>query len=746
MAKNTSRKLAAILAADVVGYSRLMGEDEGGTLDALRAHREELIEPKIAEHEGRVVKLMGDGLLAEFPSAVEAVHCAVEIQHTMGERNANVQAERRIIYRIGINIGDIIVEGDDIYGDGVNIAARLEGLADPGGICVRRNVRNQVRDKLDLSFEDRGEIEVKNIARPVRVFGVILDEKAGALVTAVVAIPGEKAPLRWFALAVGLAISIIAAAGLIWWQPWVPRSATDLADEVTLPPSDKPSIAVLPFDNLSNDSEQEYFADGLTDDLITDLSKISGLVVIARHSVFTYKDQGVDIRDVARDLGVRYILEGSVRRAGDNVRINAQLIDGRTGNHLWAERYDRQYADIFAIQDQVIESIVEALSVQLTETERTEVARLPTDNLEAYDYYLRGEKLAYRAEPASVADALKFYQKAIALDPDFADAHAGYARVAVDVLTYGFLDNLPSAVARKRAYEAAGRALSLNPRLARSYSVLALLQMFESEHENAVASARKAVALNPNSAEAHLNLAVVLVYAGRQDEALQAMETVLRLNPKPPSYVHDYYGLVLYMNQRYDEALAALEQEHNITKSELGLELLAAVNARMGRMDAAKAAIQSILERQPDQSLAWYRVLFAHHAREEDRAERLEALRLAGLPEWPYGFEGDPAFRLTGDAIDALTNGRTWIGERVGSGTFMQYVQANGAFIERGPDYQLVGTVSRIGDMLCLQSPALLLGRQDCGPIFRNPSGTPEQQDEYTYPNAYALKQFSATP
>jgi TolB-like protein/Flp pilus assembly protein TadD len=619
-------------------------------------------------------------------------------------------------------------------------------LADPGGICVRRNVRNQVRDKLDLSFEDRGEIEIKNIARPVRAFGVILDEQAGALVTAVVEIPGEKAPLRWSALAVGLAISIIATAGLIWWQPWVPRSATDLADEMTLPHSDKPSIAVLPFDNLSNDSEQEYFADGLTDDLITALSKISGLFVIARNSVFSFKDQGVDIRDVARELGVRYVLEGSVRRAGNNVRINAQLIDGKTGNHLWAERYDRQYTDIFAIQDQVIESIVEALSVQLTETEWIEVARLPTDSLEAYDNYLRGEKLAYRAEPASVTDALRFYQNAIALDPNFADAHAGYARVAVDVLTYGFLDSLPSAVARKRAYEAASRALLLNPRHARSYSVLALLQMFESEHEDAVVSARTAVALNPNSAEAYLNLAVVLVYAGLQEEALQSMETVLRLNPKPPNYVYDYYGLTLYMNHRYAEALAALEQEHNIPKSELRLELLAAVNARMGRMDAAKAAIQGIFERAPDQALSWYRVLFAHHAQEEDRAERLGALRLAGLPEWPYGFEGDPAFRLTGDAIDALTNGRTWTGERVGSGVFMQYVQTNGAFIERGPDYQLVGTVSRKGDMLCSRSPAVLLGRQHCGPIFRNPLGTPENQDEYTYPNAYGLKHFSATP
>jgi TolB-like protein/class 3 adenylate cyclase/Tfp pilus assembly protein PilF len=740
------RRLTTILAADVVGYGRLMGEDEAGTLAALKSLRRELVKPKESQYRGRTVKLMGDGALMEFSSVVDAVQFAVEVQVAIAERNVDVPEDRRIVYRIGINIGDIIVEGDDIYGDGVNVAARLEGLCEPGGVCIARNVFNQVKGKLDLTFEHLGEKEVKNITEPVSVYRINLDDKAAALVTPITVTSPTTGRGRWPQIAAGLVLSLVAVAGLVWWQPWAPDIEPASVERMALPMPDKPSIAVLPFDNLSNDSEQEYFADGLTDDLITDLSKISGLFVIARNSVFTYKDQGVDIRDVARELGVRYVLEGSVRRAGDNVRINAQLIDGRTGNHLWAERYDRQYTDIFAIQDQVIESIVEALSVQLTETERSEVARLPTDNLEAYDYYLRGEKLAYRAEPASVADALRFYQKAIALDPSFADAHAGYARVAVDVLTHGLLDNLPSAVARKRAYEAAGRALALNPRLARGYSVLALLQMFESEHEYAVASVRKAVALNPNSAEAHLNLAVVLVYAGRQDDALQEMETVLQLNPKPPSYVYDYYGLALYMNHRYAEALAALEQEHDITKSDLGLELLAVVNARMGRMDAAKAAIQGILERVPDQSLAWYRVIFAHHAREEDRAERLEALRLAGLPEWPYGFEGDPAFRLTGDAIDALTNGRTWIGERVGSGTFMQYVQANGAFIERGPDYQLVGTVSRNGDMLCLQSSALLLGRQDCGPIFRNPSGTPEHQDQYTYPNAYALKHFSATP
>ncbi|MDH3668023.1 MAG: tetratricopeptide repeat protein [Paracoccaceae bacterium] len=740
------RRLSAILAADVVGYSRLMGEDETGTLAALRAHREELIHAKIAQHGGRIVKLMGDGLLAEFPSAIEAVVSAVEIQILMAERNTDVPEQRRIVFRIGINIGDVIIEDDDIYGDGVNVAARLEGLADPGGICVARNVRNQIRDKLDLHLEDQGEIAVKNIARPIRVFSVILDESASRLVTAVQAVPAKRARSRWHALVTGTVVSIVAAAGLGWWQPWAPQPIPDLTEPAAPALPDKPSIAVLPFDNLSGDPEQEYFADGLTDDLITDLSKISGLFVIARDSVFRYDDRTAELHQIARELGVRYLLEGSVRRAGETVRINAQLIDGGTGNHLWAERYDRQFADIFTIQDEVIESIVEALAVQLTETERIEVARLPTDNLEAYDYYLRGEKLAYRADPASAANALSLYQRAISLDTEFANAYAGYARVAVDVLTYGYFDSLPSAVARKRAYEAASRAVSLNPRLARSYSVLALLQMLESEHESAVASAQKALEANPNSAEAHLNLAVVLVFAGRQNEALEAMETVLRLNPKPPGYVYEYLALTLYVDQRYPEALAALERGQGASTSDLSLELQAGINARLGRIKVARDAIQDILTRWPETSVAGYRTLFAHHALEEDLEARLDGLRLAGLPEWPYGFEGDPALRLDGASIDALTKGRTWIGERVGIGPFTQFTQADGGFIERGPDYQMIGTASRQDDLLCLRSPAMLMGRQACGPIFRNASGTAENQDEYTYPNAYRLKRFSVKP
>ena len=742
---NVQRRLSAILIADVVGYSRLMGVDEADTLAQLRAHREEVILPKVAQHGGRIVKLMGDGLLAEFPSAVEAVACAVEIQVLMRKRNSPLAEAGRIVFRIGVNLGDIVVDGDDIYGDGVNVAARIEGLADPGGICVARSVRDQVRDRLGLTLRDRGEVAVKNIARPVRVFAVGLDAAAEALVTPVASVPKASArPPRRILIAAILILLLVPAAGIAWWQGWLPASGVPPPSQsMPEPPSDRPSIAVLPFTNLSADEEQEYFADGLTDDLITDLSKISGLFVIARNTVFTYRDQGHETRDIARELGVRYVLEGSVRRAGDVVRINAQLIDGSTGNHLWAERYDRPLADIFEIQDQVIENIIAALSVQLTDTERSHVASLPTSNLEAYDYYLRGEKLAYRADAVSTRDALNFYQRAIALDRAFAEAYAGYARVAVDVLVFGQDYALPSAVTRKRAYEAASRAVALNPDLARSYSVLALLQMLDNHHEAAVGSARRAVALNPNSAESHLNLAVVLVYAGHHDESLREMETVLRLNPKPPNYVHDYFGLALYMNRRYAEALSALDRQQGGTPSDLNLDLVPAVNARLGRTEAARAAVDRLLERWPDGSLAWYQVLFAHHAREEDRRERLEALRLAGLPEWPLGFVGDPANRLSGAAIEELTGNRTWAGERVGIGPFTQYVQADGRFIERGPDYQVTGTAVIKDDMLCLESPALLLGRQHCGPIYRNPAGAAETRDEFVHPSAYRLKRFS---
>jgi TolB-like protein/class 3 adenylate cyclase/Flp pilus assembly protein TadD len=733
------RRLAAIVATDVVGYSRLMAADEAGTHTRLKALRKDFLEPTTAEHHGRVVKLMGDGALIEFASVVDAVQCAVEIQRGVAERNAGVSEDQRIQFRIGVNLGDVIIEGDDIYGDGVNIAARLEGLAEPGGIVISGTALDHAKNKAQAGFRFLGRQPVKNIPEPVRAYQVLLDPAAaGAIVGEETGKPSRS---RWIATAAAVLLIAAGAGAVGWLRPWE-RAHEPVA---TLPVADKPSIAVLPFENVSDDAQEGYFADGLTDDLITALSKISGLLTVARNSVFNYKDKALDVRQVANELGVRYVLEGSVRRAGEQLRINAQLIDGTTGSHVWGERYDRRYADIFALQDDVIGQIVKALSVQLTETEQSQVARLPTESLEAYDYYLRAQQLAYRADPNSTADALAYYDKAIGLDPTFADAYSGYARVATDVLAYGFANTLPAAVARKRAYEAAGRALALDPQLPLGYAVLALLQMLDSQHEEAVASARKAVALGPNSAEAYLNLAVVLTYAGLHEDALQAMETVLRLNPKPNRQVREYYAFVLYMNGRYADALAALGEGQDVAMGNLGLETLAGANARLGRLDEAKAAIETLLRRQPEMCIAWFRVTFAHHAREQDLSDRLDALRLAGLSEWPHGVEGDPAHQLKGEAIDASTFGHAWEGERVGSGPFVQYVEADGAFIQRGPNMQVTGAASRQGDLLCLTFPALNLGRPLCGPIYRNPTGTPDKQDEYTYLNGYEVKRFSVT-
>ena len=365
------RKLAAILSADVKGYSRLMAADEEGTLRTLSAYRQEMT-ALVAERDGRVVGTAGDSILAEFPSAVEATRCAVEIQKELAARNAALPKDRRLEFRIGINLGDVMVEGDDLFGDGVNVAARLQALAEPGGIYVSGGIYDQIKGKLPVGADFLGEQTVKNIAEPVRVYRLRSDRT-----TTLRAVPR---PWRtWSAIAAGFGLLVIAAVGTAWYFD-LPRAFGPAEEEqASAPPlPDRPSIAVLPFDNLSDNPEEEYFADGLTDDLITDLSKISGLFVIARDSAFTYKQQPVDVREVARELGVRYVLEGTVRRASERVRINAQLIDGTTGGHVWAERYDRDYADIFAVQDEVIEEIVGALSVQLTEAEQTQVTRLPT--------------------------------------------------------------------------------------------------------------------------------------------------------------------------------------------------------------------------------------------------------------------------------------------------------------------------------------------------------------------------------
>ena len=722
------RRLAAILDADVVGYSRLMGADETGTLARLKALREALIAPGIAGHNGRIVKLMGDGVLAEFASVVDAVQCAVALQAALAVHETDAPKDRRLTFRIGVNLGDVIVEGDDIYGDGVNIAARLQSVAEPGGIVISGSAYDQAHNKLEAGYESMGELRLKNIAEPVRAYRV--RPAAGRTV----AVNRPRIPSRWLAAAAAAVVVLAAALSTVLLLSPAPVPET-------------PSIAVLRFANLGGDATENYFAEGITDDLITDLSKIAGLLVIARTSAFAFDAEAEDVRDVAAALGVRYVLQGSVQRAGERVRINAQLIDGLSGEHVWAERYDREITDVFALQDEVIAAIVSALSVELTTAEQTRIDRLPTADLEAYDYYLRAEQKAYTADLIALREVIPLYERAIALDPTFAEAHAGLARALVDVLSYDYLRITLGGVARDRAYEAAGRALSLNPSLPRAYAVLGILQMLDFQHEEAMASLQKAVELNPSGAESYLDLAVVLTYAGRHAEALAAMETVLRLNPKPQSQVYDYYGLVLFMNRWPEEALAVLLRDEGGPPSDLRLELRAAVGATLGDLETARAAVAVMLERDSSFSVATFRAIYAHHRRPEDLALRIDGLRVAGLPEWWGGFEGRPEDQLDATALRSLALGHVWTGRRMTDDQpLLMQIEPDGAFAVRAGTGLFTGTTSFDGDLLCIRSAAILLGRRQCSPVYRNPEGSAETQDEYVYPNSYGVWLMSASP
>jgi TolB-like protein/class 3 adenylate cyclase len=713
------RRLAAILAADVVGYSRLMGEDEEETAQRLNDYRE-VIDELIAGHDGRVFGSAGDSVIAEFASPVEAVRCAVEIQRCLEERNADLPEDRRMRFRIGVNLGDVMVEGDNLLGDSVNVAARLESLAEPGGICVRRAVRNQVRDKLPLVFEDLGEVEVKNIARPIRVFRVLPEGATPKPASR----PGAWRPNRVQLIAAAVIALLIAAGGIgFWLKPWAPGLEPASVEGTAPPLPDKPSIAVLPFMNISDDPNQEYFADGMTDDLITDLSKVSGLFVIARNSVFTYKGRAVNVQEVGRDLGVRYVLEGSVRRAGDRVRINAQLIDATSGHHLWAERYDRDYTNVFAVQDEVIGRIVSALEVKLTSAEQTQLARLPTENLKAYDYYLRAEQHYYSGDASRLRKSLLAYEAAIALDPEFADAYAGYARAAVDVWRFDYIQFMPSALARETAKDAANKALELNPDIPIAHSVLALLRMVEGEHASAIEAARRAVYLDPNNSDAYVNLTVVLGYAGQHTEALEAITTALRLNPKPPRYLQSYYGWSLLMNRQFERAVEILEPIHKEAGGMFGFgdspgETLAMAYAMLGRQKEARAQIDGLIEQDPFSSLAYYKILYQHHKRREDLEFRIDALRRAGVPEWPFGHEGKPENRLDAVALEEITTGHTWTGWDLGrNDSFIQdadrvnYPGARGMWLRLPKSGGNAGGVQRVQ----LHGPGLdpsLLGQE----------------------------------
>ena len=581
-----NRELAAILAADVVGYSRLMGAGEAGTLAALKRHREAVFDPAVAAHNGRVVKLIGDGVIAEFGSVVDAVSCALSVQRSSATTPDQSASQPTIVLRIGINLGDVIIEGDDIYGEGVNIAARLEPLAEPGGICVSSIVNESVGNRINVRFQDGGEISVKNIDRPIRV-----------------------------------------------WK-WHPSAATPTAARSDAarpgPNSDTASIAVLPFTNMSGDPEQEYFSDGISEDIITDLSKIAGLTVIARNSSFTYKGRSVDVRAVGRELSVRSVLEGSIRRAGQRVRITAQLIDTETGGHLWGDRYDRDLTDIFEVQDDVTHRIVDALKVTLSPAEKARLAESEPSNIDAYDYLLRGREIMLGKEKnrSTFEEAIRFFNKALALDPDYSQAYASLAFAHIFDYQNRWSDDPDNSLQLAKQY--AQRAVENDPNEPLAHCVTGLAASFEKDLDRAKSEIDIALSLNPNLALAHNMLGTSRIYSGQPLEAIPAIEHAMRLDPAFSAQSLHFLGMAYLFAGKYDTAATLLRQRILLVpRTDFSRVILASAFGHLGEVDGARRIWGELKEINPKYSFNEH--IARQPLRPEDAERVASGLAKAGL-------------------------------------------------------------------------------------------------------------------
>ncbi|TGQ77112.1 MULTISPECIES: adenylate/guanylate cyclase domain-containing protein [unclassified Mesorhizobium] len=589
-----NRKLAAILAADVVGYSRLASEDEDRTLARLRALRSDLIDPTIAVHNGRVIKRTGDGALVEFRSVVDAVRCAIEVQNGMVERNAGVPQDRRIEFRIGIHLGDVVEESDgDLMGDGVNIASRLEGVAAPGAICLSEDAYRQVKARLNLSVADLGSTQLKNIAEPIRVYS--------------------------------LAVGAAGAKAIATSEPSTSRPGGSK--------SAKLSIAVLPFANMSGDTEQDYFADGISEDIITDLSKVAGLSVIARNSSFTYKGKNIDVRTVGRELGVTAVLEGSIRRAGNRVRINAQLIDARTGTHVWADRYDRDMTDIFALQDDVTRRIVEALRVALTPAESARIAHTPTRNIQAHDLFLRGREVLSGPDKTNETfeRAVALFIQAIELDPDYAEPYAGLAHA----YNHDFQNHWSGRTDSKELSAHYSRlALEKGPNLPYGHYMAALVKFWEKDPAGHREEVEKALALNPNFALAFGLRGVGNIYNGAPLEAIPDLEHALRLDPLQGHLTWHFIGSAYLLAGEYQKAVEAFRERIRVSpKTDLSRGLLIAALGHLGDVDEARRVSAELKEINPSYRFSEHvgRLPFSNPA----DAERIrQGYAKAAIPEY----------------------------------------------------------------------------------------------------------------
>ena len=737
------RRLAAVLFADVVGYGQHSQRDEEGTRLRFQADLHELFEPSIAAHHGRLVKTIGDAALVEFHSVVDAARCAVVIQRAKAERNAGVPSGSSLTYRIGINLGDVIVEGDDIHGDGVNIADRLQALAEPGGVIISGSAFDQLEQRLDVGYESLGRQRVKNIDKPVRIYRVLLaPEQAGRTI--------ERRMMafrswRWSAAAAVVLVLAMAAGAAVWWHPWEPRIERASVERMALPLPGKPSIAVLPFLNMSDDPKQEYFADGITDDLITELSKVSGLFVISRNSSFVYKGRAIPPKQVSEELGIRYVLEGSVQRAGDRLRINAQLIDAISGGHEWADRFDGSLADVFALQDKVTRTVADALAVRLTASDQSAIDQHETGVPEAYDAFLRGWEHFRRETPEDYSKAIPYFEEATKLDLEYGRAYAALAMVYF--LSYDLRWNYSLGISNIEARLRGGRYLleAQKRPTALSRQAAAIDLWIGRQPDKALLELKEATALDPGDSLSYAYMGAILSASGRPEEGIHHLRTALRLDPRYPPNLY-FLGLAQLGIADFEGAADSLAAATRLNPDyEFGFAALAAAYGQLGRKEEARSAIARFNELRVARGDTPLTIASAPHGWfgiTTNVQQLWQGLRLAGVPEYLALGEFAAQNRLTADEIRALIFGHRLHGrslrtseERVASITSGGDATLAGDWNLLGGGARAAGIVRFEGDRLCYNFEVASY----CGDVFRNPGGTRAKENEFIWYNGEAF-------
>lgn len=737
------RKLTSIFSADAVGYSRLMGDDEAATVKTLKSYRN-VISTLIKQHNGVVIDSPGDNLLAEFVSVVDAVQCAVAVQKELKTRNDELPENRRMPFRIGINLGDVIQEDNRIYGDGVNITARLESLADPGGICISKTAFDQIESKLPYGYDFIGDQTVKNIAKPVGAYRVLMDPRVTASGKPVDAKPSV---IRRKSFLVGAAALLILALAAGIWQFYMrpPPEEPASEDKMAYPLPDKPSIAVLPFSNMSDDPKQEYFCDGMTEDLITDLSRISGLFVIARNSTFVYKGKMVKIREVAEELGVRYVLEGSVRKAGKKLRITAQLIDAITGHHLWADRYTGIIDDVFNFQDNISQKIVDALAVELVKEEQVQLAYKDTENIEAYDTFLKGWEHYLRWTREDFFKAIPFFEKAIQIDTNYGRAYAALAatyyhgsQLYLGLNLFGVSQEDGFLLAREYLEKAMRNPTSL------AYYIASEMSLWRYQWKEALFNAERGMVIEPNNAIINRHMGFVLTMAGNPKKGVDFIQKALRLDPHYPARALYFEGLAYFHMEEFEKAITLFKRslifdQDMITGSG---RFLAAIYALVGRENEAKALVATLRFKMAG-TLYVDRLIRLTPFKDLKISDRFaEGCAKADLSENQSSFYYKilDENRLTGEEISDLVFGRKTIGmkglfERTNDG------QAFYRGLITGSDS---GRSWVENDLLCDQWQKLYNGHKICYPVFSNPDGRSEDKNEYIYVTDFGIYTFSA--